>query len=834
MELAARPFLLRRAVLQTADLVKYQAEAKGLTITCTLKGKVPSTVVGDVMRFRQVLLNLLSNAVKFTVKGSIAVRVSCDFVEEASEASEGGVKLRVRVRDTGIGIQPASLPALFSMFSKVDTDNELVNNASGCGLGLAISSRLVHLMGGEISVASEPGSGSSFVFTVLCKPAPREFGGGGGGGSSGGGSGAGAGTGSSGLHSTTGSGSASDIADAELDEAEANAVLEDLDFADGTSAGALRRARHAAQVCRGKRVLLAEDNAFNAEIITAYLTASAVEVVWASNGEQAVRAFKAAVLEEGRPFDCVLMDCQVLSSAFSFFYLLATHSSTRVPTYFPRTSLLMLMDCQMPILDGWAATRELRRWEAGRSRAEAEAEDEERHGGNGGTNAAMTVMSDDAEEGDWEPRDGAAGETAEEEEEGGTPAGSSSSSSERRTPIVALTAYAMESDKARCLGAGMDVVVTKPVQRVVLTKVIAHLLRGAGGASSDSASEVSHGAGGEQPQPQPQASSSSTSAAALTASLNAHMHAQGDGSNSNPSWGATTGSSSDTTPNAARIDITGSRSLTSSSSLLGSGSNAGSTPKSHLRTLGGDVGGATGAGRIGSGSLGALSGVSGVSGLGGLGGLGGGGGGGGGSGMLNYQPAITAHLQAANYQPIDEALGQSQFGSSRAVYYKMMSKFAVEYLPQGFAAICTAAAAHDAISLRMEAHSLKGSAAFVGASALSETCERLMSVCGLEGEITQWQQKVCMVGVDRPRAPQANSLPPAPASPTPLAPAPTSHATTPRSLTPAPLLHLARSPPAAVHRPAHRAARGGVRDAQQLLRVHVRHHAARRARRPRQ
>ena len=342
MELAARPFRIKRALLQTVDLVKYQAEMKGLKVAVSLKGRVPDAVVGDVMRFRQVLLNLLSNAVKFTVKGSIAVRVSCDFVEEASEASEGGVKLRVRVRDTGIGIQPASLPALFSMFSKVDTDNALVNNASGCGLGLAISSRLVRLMGGEVSVTSTPGSGSSFVFTVLCKPAPREFGGGGGGSGGGGsggggsgGSGAGAGTGSSsGLHSTTGSGSASDIADAELDEAEANAVLEDLDFADGTSAGALRRARHAAQVCRGKRVLLAEDNAFNAEIITAYLTAAAVEVVWASNGEQAVRAFKAAVLEEGRPFDCVLMDCQVLTSAFSAFYLLATHSPTCFPSHF--------------------------------------------------------------------------------------------------------------------------------------------------------------------------------------------------------------------------------------------------------------------------------------------------------------------------------------------------------------------------------------------------------------------------------------------------------------------------------------------------------------------
>ena len=119
MELAERPFRIKRAVLQTIDLVKYQAEMKGLKVTVSWKGEVPPVVLGDVMRFRQVLLNLLSNAVKFTMRGTIAVRVSCDFAEEATAGSAGGVKLRVRVKDTGIGIKAASLPALFSMFSKV-------------------------------------------------------------------------------------------------------------------------------------------------------------------------------------------------------------------------------------------------------------------------------------------------------------------------------------------------------------------------------------------------------------------------------------------------------------------------------------------------------------------------------------------------------------------------------------------------------------------------------------------------------------------------------------------------------------------------------------------
>ena len=75
------------------------------------EGEVPPAVVGDVMRFRQVLLNLLSNAVKFTVSGTVAVRVSCDFAEEATASSEGGVKLRVRVKDTGIGMEGAAAAA---------------------------------------------------------------------------------------------------------------------------------------------------------------------------------------------------------------------------------------------------------------------------------------------------------------------------------------------------------------------------------------------------------------------------------------------------------------------------------------------------------------------------------------------------------------------------------------------------------------------------------------------------------------------------------------------------------------------------------------------------
>src|SRR5262249_44176321 len=119
---------------------------------------VPSHVMGDPDRFRQVLNNLLGNAVKFTERGEVFLDV-----DVASRNAEN-VVLRVAVHDTGIGIDAKDLPKLYSAFSQVDGTR--VRRYGGTGLGLAICKRLVTLMDGEIAVQSEVGEGSVFTFTA--------------------------------------------------------------------------------------------------------------------------------------------------------------------------------------------------------------------------------------------------------------------------------------------------------------------------------------------------------------------------------------------------------------------------------------------------------------------------------------------------------------------------------------------------------------------------------------------------------------------------------------------------------------------------------------------
>ena len=119
---------------------------------------MPGTLRGDEHRLRQILTNLLANAIKFTDSGEVSVRA------EANRAGEASARLRVQVRDTGIGIEREHLAQLFEPFTQADTST--TRRFGGTGLGLAISRRLVSIMGGELSGASEPGRGSTFRFEV--------------------------------------------------------------------------------------------------------------------------------------------------------------------------------------------------------------------------------------------------------------------------------------------------------------------------------------------------------------------------------------------------------------------------------------------------------------------------------------------------------------------------------------------------------------------------------------------------------------------------------------------------------------------------------------------
>jgi len=154
----AEPFEIRDLVATASDIIQIQMEEKGLAYAVVIADDVPSAVVGDAARLKQVLLNLLGNAAKFTQRGGVQLRV------DARSATDGRVALSFSVTDTGIGIAPDVLATLFQRF--VQGDGSTTRQYGGAGLGLAISKRLVDLMGGEVRAESRPGEGSTFTVTL--------------------------------------------------------------------------------------------------------------------------------------------------------------------------------------------------------------------------------------------------------------------------------------------------------------------------------------------------------------------------------------------------------------------------------------------------------------------------------------------------------------------------------------------------------------------------------------------------------------------------------------------------------------------------------------------
>ncbi|MEO9336391.1 response regulator [Mesorhizobium sp. SB112] len=151
------PFAIAEAVEDVATLVSARVAEKNLELIVRIDPKLPAHVVGDVGRFRQVITNMLGNAVKFTEKGHVLVDVS-------GEVEDHVVKMKVRVEDTGIGIPAEKLQTVFEKFAQVDGSS--TRRHEGTGLGLAIAARLVDLMGGTIGIESEVGTGSVFWFTA--------------------------------------------------------------------------------------------------------------------------------------------------------------------------------------------------------------------------------------------------------------------------------------------------------------------------------------------------------------------------------------------------------------------------------------------------------------------------------------------------------------------------------------------------------------------------------------------------------------------------------------------------------------------------------------------
>jgi len=439
LELGRHEFDLRETVEEAIDLFAGRAHAKGLELACIVESDVPSHVSGDPMRLRQVLTNLVGNAIKFTDAGEVVVRVR---VLDAAD------HLSFEVRDTGIGVAPEAQTHIFNAFSQADSFT--TRHYGGTGLGLAICRELAALMGGEIGVTSAPGSGSTFWLRVHMQPK------------------------------------------------------------------VVAAARTGAQAPRfpwaGLRALVVDDNANNREILQQHLKSWGITAVLADNGASALAALRGG---EPRDFDLALLDDRMpglggidvarrirresrfdglplvllssqddhedeqgndlfaavlakplrrlqLHDCVSRIVSSVAKTASAPPPVHPaetaapqnlgplillvednpvnrevavgmleslgcRTQAVdngrlaietingalhdaVLMDCQMPVMDGLAATVEIRR------------------------------------------REGASGSA--------------------RVPIIALTANAMEGDRERCLGAGMDDFLSKPFTQRQLAAVL--------------------------------------------------------------------------------------------------------------------------------------------------------------------------------------------------------------------------------------------------------------------------------------------------------------------------------------------------------------------------
>jgi CheY-like chemotaxis protein len=160
------PFDLRSAVSEVADLLAARAADKGLVLAARVIPGTPRHLIGDVGRIRQILLNYAANAIKFTAVGHVLIEVSCD------ELDTDRATIRLAVSDTGIGIPPEHQSRLFQKFTQADAST--TRKFGGTGLGLAICRQLAELMEGEVGLESEPGRGATFWATVRLRLDPGE------------------------------------------------------------------------------------------------------------------------------------------------------------------------------------------------------------------------------------------------------------------------------------------------------------------------------------------------------------------------------------------------------------------------------------------------------------------------------------------------------------------------------------------------------------------------------------------------------------------------------------------------------------------------------------
>lgn len=236
--IACAPVVLLEDVVM---LMKPRAEARGVEVLTELPAPLPDAILTDPIRLRQILINLVGNAVKFTERGRVTIAAR-------AESDDAGHSLYFEVRDTGIGMTPEQVALLFTPFTQADSS--VTRRFGGTGLGLTITRRLAQLMGGDVTVASEPGRGSCFKVRIAVEPAHR-------------------------------------IDDTPCD------------------AGPV-----GASTLAGIRILLAEDGPDNQRLIGFHLKKAGARLTIVDDGAQAIDAALAS-RESGEPFDIILMDMQM-------------------------------------------------------------------------------------------------------------------------------------------------------------------------------------------------------------------------------------------------------------------------------------------------------------------------------------------------------------------------------------------------------------------------------------------------------------------------------------------------------------------------------------------
>ncbi len=452
LELSQGDFDPRRVIEDVVEMLAPKAAAKKLEFASHVHGSMPARVHGDVDRLRQVLINLVNNAIKFTSAGEVVVTA------QPTTSGEGKVAVRFSVRDTGLGIPAEKMNRLFQSFSQIDASN--TRKFGGTGLGLAISKQLVELMGGEIGVESVDGRGSTFWFTVPFTKATHE----------------------------------------------------DADGAAGAGAPSLR----------GLRVLAVDDTAAQREIIREQLQAWGFAIDVAENGADALGLARAAAAE-GKAYDLAIVDMQMpVMDGLAFAAAIRSEESLRKTTMLMLTATEQSWDgegmksagfsgClvkpfrQSELFDA-VATSLARRGEApaGENIAPRNAEGaiaqlRERgprvlvaEDNEVNQEVAREILLDAGCSVDLVGTGLAAVQAVKAGEyelvlmdcqmpemdgfEASRRIRAEGSAEVARIPIIALTANAIAGDRERCLAAGMDAYVSKPVDPETLYQTIASLL----------------------------------------------------------------------------------------------------------------------------------------------------------------------------------------------------------------------------------------------------------------------------------------------------------------------------------------------------------------------